>query len=106
MGVKNAMPADRDVFDHYIGTVHRLLGPDAPWCVAGIGASRIALNDGAVASGGHARTQLEDNMRLDRDTLAPSNAALVRRVTDLCETSHRPVASWQEARAILGLRQS
>ena len=43
-------------------------------------------------------------MRLDRDRLAPSNAALVRRAAELCERYDRPVASWQQARAILGLR--
>ncbi|MDE3176698.1 MAG: 3-keto-5-aminohexanoate cleavage protein, partial [Pseudomonadota bacterium] len=55
------------------------------------------------AKGGHARTGLEDNVRLDRDRLAPSNAALVRRVVELCERYERPVASWREARALLGL---
>ncbi|MFP5479291.1 MAG: 3-keto-5-aminohexanoate cleavage protein [Alphaproteobacteria bacterium] len=105
MGVKNAMPADRDVFDYYIHTVHRLFGPDAPWCAAGIGPQQIVLNDWAVASGGHARTGLEDNVRLDRDRLAPSNAALVRRVVELCDRYERPVADWRTARSILGLRQ-
>jgi 3-keto-5-aminohexanoate cleavage enzyme len=104
MGVKNAMPADRDVFDYYIRTVHRLFGPDAPWCAAGIGPNQIVLNEWSVSSGGHARTGLEDNVRLDRTTLAPSNAALVRRVVDLCARYDRPVATWQQARAILGLR--
>lgn len=103
MGVKNAMPADRDVFDYYIHTVRRLFGANAPWCAAGIGPSQIVLNEWAVSSGGHARTGLEDNVRLDRDRLAPSNAALVRRVVDLCDKYHRPVADWKTARAILGL---
>jgi 3-keto-5-aminohexanoate cleavage enzyme len=103
MGVKNAMPADRHVFDYYIATVKRLFGEDAPWCAAGIGQAQIVLNEWAVASGGHARTGLEDNVRLDRDRLAPSNAALVQRVVDLCDRYARPVASWQQARAILGL---
>ncbi|UTH50355.1 3-keto-5-aminohexanoate cleavage protein (plasmid) [Loktanella salsilacus] len=106
MGVKNAMPVDRDVFDYYVHTVHRLFGPDAPWCAAGIGANQIVLNEWAISSGGHARTGLEDNVRLDRDTLAPSNAALVKRAADLCEAYARPVATWQQARDILGLRKA
>ncbi len=104
MGVKNAMPVDRDVFDYYIHTVKRLFGPDAPWCAAGIGRHQITLNEWAVAAGGHARTGLEDNVRLDRDTLAPSNAALVRRVVDICARHDRPVATCDEARQVLGLR--
>ena len=47
---------------------------------------------------------LEDNVRLDRATLAPSNAALVKRAAALCEKYRRPVATWQQARDILGLR--
>jgi 3-keto-5-aminohexanoate cleavage enzyme len=104
MGVKNAMPADREVFDYYIKTVHRLFGANAPWCAAGIGQNQIVLNDWAVSSGGHARTGLEDNVRLDKSTLAPSNAALVRRVVDLCAKYERPVATAAQARKILGLR--
>ncbi|MEM1372762.1 MAG: 3-keto-5-aminohexanoate cleavage protein [Pseudomonadota bacterium] len=106
MGVKNAMPADRAVFDYYVATVERLFGADAPWCAAGIGRHQIELNDWAISAGGHARTGLEDNIRLDRDHLAPSNAALVRRAVELCEKYERPVASWQDARAILGLERA
>lgn len=102
MGVKNAMPVDRDVFDYYIKTVERLV-PDAEWCAAGIGQHQFTLNDWCISSGGHTRTGLEDNIRLDRDTLAPSNAALVKRAADLCEKYERPVATWQQAREILGL---
>jgi uncharacterized protein (DUF849 family) len=101
MGVKNAMPVDRDVFDFYIKTVKRLFGDDAPWCAAGIGSNQIVVNEWSVSQGGHARTGLEDNIRLDRDTLAPSNAALVKRVVALCEKYERPVADWKTARSIL-----
>ncbi len=103
MGVKNAMPADQEVFDYYIKTVHRLFGDDVAWCAAGIGPNQIVLNEWAISSGGHARTGMEDNVRLDRDTLAPSNAALVERAAALCEKYERPVADWQTTRAILGL---
>ena len=40
MGVKNAMPADKHIFDFYVETVRRLFGQDAPWCAAGIGANQ------------------------------------------------------------------
>ena len=102
MGVKNAMPVDRAVFDFYVATLRRL-APDALWCGAGIGAGQLLLNEWCVAAGGHARTGLEDNVRLDRTNLAPSNAALVRRTAELCETHDRPVATWQQAREMLGL---
>ena len=106
MGVKNAMPVDRDVFDYYIHTVHRLFGNDAPWCAAGVGPGQLTLNEWAISSGGHARTGLEDNVRLDRNTLAPSNAALVSRAAEICAKYDRPVATPVQARQILGLRQA
>lgn len=40
MGVKNAMPADRDVFDYYIHTVRRLFGEDAPGAPPASGPAR------------------------------------------------------------------
>jgi 3-keto-5-aminohexanoate cleavage enzyme len=102
MGVKNAMPADKRSFDFFVETLGRL-APDAQWCAAGIGRHQIEVNEWCVASGGHCRTGLEDNIRIDRDTLAPSNAALVRRVVELCDRYARPVATAAQARAILGL---
>ena len=105
MGVKNAMPADKDIFDFYIKTLKKW-APDAQWCAAGIGPNQIRLNEWCIAQGGHTRTGLEDNIRLDRDTLAPSNAALVKRAVDLCAKYDRPVATPAQARDILGLRPS
>ncbi|SNR24520.1 3-keto-5-aminohexanoate cleavage protein [Puniceibacterium sediminis] len=102
MGVKNAMPADRDTFDYYIKTVERL-APGAEWCAAGIGRHQAEINEWCISSGGHTRTGLEDNIRLDKNTLAPSNAALVEKAVKLCEKYERPVATWQQAREMLGL---
>lgn len=106
MGVKNAMPADQNVFNYYVETIHRLFGDDAPWCAAGIGTNQYVLNEWSIAAGGHARTGLEDNVRLSKTKLAPSNAALVKRTAELCEKFNRRVASWQEARRLLGLSVS
>jgi len=103
MGVKNAMPADERIFDFYVETVKRL-APDAQWCAAGIGGAQLTINEWSIAKGGHTRTGMEDNVRLDKNTLASSNASLVRRAVAICEKNARPVATWQQARAILGLR--
>lgn len=103
MGIRNATPADKHIFNFYVETVRRI-APDAQWCGAGIGPNQIKLNEWCVAAGGHVRTGLEDNVRLDRDTLAPSNAALVGRAVEICEKYERPVATWWQAREILGLK--
>lgn len=102
MGVKNAMPADEPIFDFYIETLNRL-APGAHWCAAGIGAAQLQVNEWSIRKGGHTRTGLEDNVRLDKARLAPSNAALVARAADICAKYDRPVATWQQAREILGL---
>src|SRR2546426_3609230 len=105
MGVKNAMPVDRETFEFYAQTLKRL-APDATWTGAGIGKDQVTLARWSLELGGHCRTGLEDNVRLDRDTLAPSNAALVRQVAELCAQYGRRPASVAEARNILKLPQS
>jgi len=102
MGVKNAMPVDREVFEFYVTTLKRL-APEATWTGAGIGRDQITLNRWSLELGGHCRTGLEDNVRLDRDTLAPSNAALVKRITEMAEAYHRRPATVAEARQLLRL---
>lgn len=103
MGVKNSMPADEPIFDFYIATLKRL-APDAQWCAAGIASAQLTINEWSIAKGGHTRTGFEDNVRLDRERLAPSNAALVKRAVELCEKYERPVATWRQARETLCLR--
>jgi uncharacterized protein (DUF849 family) len=102
MGIRNAMPVDREVFDFYVRTLHRL-APDATWTGAGIGREQLTLVRWSLEMGGHCRTGLEDNVRLDKNTLAPSNAALVKQVADLCGEYGRTVATAAEARALLQL---
>ena len=105
MGVKNAMPVDREAFEFFVATLRRL-APDATWTAAGIGKDQLTLNHWALERGGHCRTGLEDNVRMDKETLAPSNAALVERVVAIGAEYGRRPATPAEARRILGLRQS
>jgi uncharacterized protein (DUF849 family) len=102
MGVKNAIPVDKETFDFFVRTLNRL-SPEATWTGAGIGKDQITLNHWSLEAGGHVRTGLEDNVRWDKDTLAPSNAALVKRVAEICPLYNRHPASTEEARLILGL---
>jgi uncharacterized protein (DUF849 family) len=102
MGVKNAMPVDRPAFEFFVHTLARI-APGATWTGAGIGKDQITLNRWSLELGGHCRTGLEDNVRLDATTLAPSNAALVARVVDLCAEYGRHPATVAEARDLLGL---
>ena len=103
MGVKNAMPADKEVFDLYVKFMNER-APEAEWCAAGIGANQIIVNEWAIAAGGHTRAGLEDNVRLDKNTLAPSNAALIQRAAEICEKYERPVATWRQTRELLNLQ--
>ena len=103
MGVKNAMPADKEVFDLYVDFMSKR-APKAEWCAAGIGANQITVNEWAISAGGHTRAGLEDNVRLNKHTLAPSNASLIQRAVEICEKYERPVATWSQTREMLGLR--
>ena len=102
MGIRNAMPADRDVLEFYVKTLARL-APGSTWTGAGIGRDQATLIRWSLELGGHCRTGLEDNVRLDKHTLAPSNAALVAQAADLCREHGRVIATPQEARRLLGL---
>ena len=102
-GVKHALPARREILDFEVAQLKKLL-PRATWTAAGIGRNQLEVNRWALELGGHCRTGLEDNVRWDRQTLAASNAALVRRVAELCAEYGRPVATPAQARSLLGLR--
>jgi len=103
MGVKNAMPAIRDVFDFEVAQLRKLM-PEATWTGAGIGQNQLEVNRWSLELGGHCRTGLEDNIRFDKSRLAASNAELVARVADLCRQYGRHPATPSEARQLLGLR--
>ena len=102
MGVKNAMPVDRPAFEFFVSTLKRL-DPNATWTGAGIGKDQVTVSRWAAELGGHCRTGLEDNVRMSRDELAPSNAAVVRQTAELMAKYGRGPATAPEARKILAL---
>jgi len=103
LGVPNALPARRSVFDFMRGELPQVL-PGATWVAAGVGRSQWEVNQWCIETGGHCRTGLEDNLRIDADRLAASNAELVRKIVEACGRYGRHPATAAEARQILGLR--
>ena len=103
LGVKNALPAERDLLEFQVSKLENLM-PKATWVAAGIGRHQLEVNRWCLEMGGHCRTGLEDNIRWDKNRLAESNAELVKRVADLCVEYGRVVATPEIAREILGLK--
>jgi uncharacterized protein (DUF849 family) len=103
MGIPNAMPARRTIFDFLRSELTQVL-PGATWVGAGVGRHQWEVNQWCMETGGHVRTGLEDNLRIEPDRLAASNAELVKKVVDACDKYERKVATPAEARQILGLR--
>jgi uncharacterized protein (DUF849 family) len=103
MGIPNAMPARRSIFDFLRKELAEIL-PRATWVAAGVGRHQWEVNQWCMEAGGHVRTGLEDNLRIEPDRLAASNAELVKKVVDSCARFSRKVATPAEARKILGLR--
>ncbi|MEK9626705.1 MAG: 3-keto-5-aminohexanoate cleavage protein [Gammaproteobacteria bacterium] len=102
MGIPGAMPARRKLLEFLVDEL-KTLAPTATWCAMGIGRNQFEVNKWSLEMGGHARTGFEDNVKIGKDTLAPSNAALVQLITDVAADYDRHPASPSEARALLGL---
>jgi 3-keto-5-aminohexanoate cleavage enzyme len=103
MGIPNAMPARRSIFDFLRSEIREVL-PGATWVAAGVARHQWEVNQWCLETGGHCRTGLEDNLKIEANRLAASNAELVKKVADACGRFDRKVATPAEARQILGLR--
>jgi len=102
LGVPNALPARRSVFDFLRAEIADVL-PGATWVAAGVGRYQWEVNQWCLETGGHCRTGLEDNLRIAPDRLAASNAELVQKIVDACAGYDRRPATATEARRLLGL---
>lgn len=99
LGVPGAMPGGVKQLLFLIES----LPPGSTWSVAGVGSQQLPMAAAAIVMGGHVRVGLEDNVYYRKGVLAESNAQLVARVVRLAEELGRPVATPDEARALLGL---
>ena len=106
LGVMGANAATLEQLLHMRRTANELFGAGAyTWSAAGVGyPGEFHLAATALMLGGHVRVGLEDNLRLDVERRAASNAELVEKAMTLAPLLDREPATADEARAILGLR--
>ncbi|PPQ33296.1 BKACE family enzyme [Rhodopila globiformis] len=103
MGIRNALPAREHLLDLMLGELRRQI-PNATWTAAGIGVAQSPVVDWALARNADGvRTGLEDNIRINRDCLASSNAQLVRLAAGAIMRHGRRPATADEARRLLGV---
>lgn len=100
LGVPGAMPGTPQALMYLLSQ----LPAGFSWTVAGIGAAQPVLSALGVALGGHVRVGFEDNLYLRRGVKATSNAQFVERVAAMSRLMDRPVATPDEARALLRLQ--
>lgn len=77
----------------------------AVWTGFGVSRHSFSMAAQSVLLGGHVRTGFEDTLWLSRGNLAPSNAALVTRASEIIERLGSKVATPGEARKLLGLKE-
>ena len=75
------------------------------WTVTGVGRGAWPMAAAGIIMGGNVRVGFEDNIYLERGRKAKSNGELVEKVAALAKLLGREVATPEEARVILGLKQ-
>jgi uncharacterized protein (DUF849 family) len=100
LGFPNGAPADARALVALVDA----LPAGTTWAAAGCGAFQRPAAALAVAIGGHVRTGLEDNPYLDHRSRRPAdNLTLVQRTVGLADAAGRPIATPEQARALLRL---
>jgi 3-keto-5-aminohexanoate cleavage enzyme len=80
------------------------LPKNSVWAAAGLGQFQLPMNMAAMLAGGHVRVGIEDSIYYDTNkNVLASNKKLVERVVRIAEELERPIATAEQARAMLGL---
>ncbi len=101
LGVFGAMKGEPRDF-HFL---RESIPAHATYSVAGIGRYEFPLAKLAIEHGGHVRVGLEDNIYLEKGVLAKGNADLVKKVVAMARAFGREIATPEEARQILGMKE-
>ncbi len=105
LGVMGANAALIGQFMHMHRTATDLFGDDFTFSAAGVGyPAEFHLAAMCLMLGGHVRVGLEDNLRVQRDKQAESNAELVEKAVALAAMFDREPATPDETREAFGLK--
>ena len=99
LGAPGSLGASEEILRFLISR----LPAGSTWTVAGVGRHQLAMAKLAIEWGGNARVGLEDNIYLSKGVLAKGSFELVAAVAEHARTQQRPLATPQEARALLRL---
>lgn len=101
LGVNGGLSGEPRNLIHMLGLIDR----EDTWAVAGVGRYETPLAVMAIVMGGHLRVGFEDNVYYHKGELAKSNAQLVERMVRIAKEVGREVATVEEARKMLSLRE-
>src|SRR5882757_4273973 len=101
LGVPWGAPATTET----LSAMKSLIPHGAEWAAFGIGRSEFPIVAQSLLLGGHLRVGLEDNLYLEKGILATDNASLVTKARTIVETIGARLATPDEARTILGLKE-
>jgi 3-keto-5-aminohexanoate cleavage enzyme len=101
LGTPWGAPATPKSFLH----LYEHIPQNATWSVIGIGKGHLPMSMLGLSMGGHIRVGMEDNIYYARGVLAKKNSEFVERIVRIAREYGRDVASPDEARAILDLKE-
>ncbi|TVT46960.1 3-keto-5-aminohexanoate cleavage protein [Amycolatopsis rhizosphaerae] len=103
-GVLGGIGADHANLEHMVRIADKLFGEDYFFSAFAAGRDQMRFATHSAWLGGHVRVGLEDSLWIGKGRLAQSNAQQVRKIRAVVEDLGKPIATPDDARAMLALR--
>ncbi|MFZ3230199.1 MAG: 3-keto-5-aminohexanoate cleavage protein [Pseudobdellovibrio sp.] len=99
MGIKYGWDATPSALQY----AHSLLPANSIWSAFGIAQAEMPMVALTALHGGHVRVGMEDNIYIEKGTLAKTNSELVKKAAQIIKDIGCTVATQSESRKLLGL---
>ena len=103
LGILGGIPATVENLVYLVQTARQQIG-DFQWSVCAAGRAQFPMTTQALLMGGHVRVGLEDNLYLEKGTLAKNSGEQVAKIKRIAGELGVDTATPEEARQILGLK--